>query len=134
TTTTTTTTTTATTTTPAQSRKCHTHNVAFVESGTVDATTASTLAAGANGTWSGTVVADVTKANHWAAGDKGRTVTYTFTSANLRVRLPRGTTGLKAGERVKLIGKLATVAEKCPAPSTAATPVFSKVIVHPAAA
>jgi len=118
---------------PAQSHKCMAHNVAFVESGTVDATTASTLAAGTDGTWSGTVVVDVTKANHWAAGDKGKTVTQTFTSAKLRVRMPTGTTALTAGERVKLIGKIAAVAKKCAAPATPATPVFSKVIVHPAA-
>jgi hypothetical protein len=119
---------------PAQSQKCQTHNVAYVESGTVAATPASTLAAGANGTWSGTVVATITKANHRAAGDKSKTVTYTFTSAKLRVSLPSGTTGLTAGERVKLIGKLAVVAGKCTPPTTAAAPVFSKVIVHPAAA
>jgi hypothetical protein len=118
---------------PTQSHKCQTHHVAYVESGTVAATPASTLAKNTDGTWSGTVVATITKTNHRADGDEGKTVTYTFTSAKLRVSLPSGTTGLTAGERVKLIGKLAVLAGKCPAPTTAAAPVFSKVIVHPAA-
>ena len=118
---------------PAQSHKCMPHNVGFVESGTVDATTASSLAAGTDGTWSGTVVVDVNHSNHWAAADKGKTVTQTLTSVK-HVQLPTGTTSLTAGERVKLIGKLAVVAKKCTAPATAATPVFSKVVVHPAAA
>jgi hypothetical protein len=109
------------------------HNVGYVVSGKVDATTASTLAAGTGGTWSGTVVADITQTNHHAAAAKGTTVTYTFTNATLRVRLPKNTTGLTAGERVKLIGKLAVVGKKCPPPTTPAAPVFSKVIVHPAA-
>lgn len=137
TTTTPTTPTTATTPThpahPAQSHKCMTHNVGYVESGTVAATPASTLAKNPDGTWSGTVVATITKANHHAAADKGKTVTYTFTNATLRVSMPAGTTSLTAGERVKLIGKLAVVAKKCTPPATAAAPVFSKVIVHPAA-
>lgn len=117
---------------PAQSHKCMPHNSAYIESGTVDATTASTLAS-SNGTWSGTLVVDVTRTNHAARGDKGKTVTYTFTSSNVRVRFGHGVTALAAGERVKLIGKLATVAKKCTPPSTPATPVFNKVIVQAAA-
>lgn len=117
---------------PAQSHKCKAHNVAYVESGTIDATTASTLA-GSNGTWSGTLVVDVKGSNHAAKGDRGKTVTYSFTTAKLRVRLGHGVTGFTAGERVQLIGKLATVGKKCTPLSPAATPVFSKVIVHAAA-
>ena len=117
---------------PTQSHKCKAHNVAYVESGTIDATTASTLAA-SNGSWSGTLVVDVKTTNHAAMGDKGKTVTYSFTSAKLRVRFGHGVTGFTAGERVKLIGKLATVGKDCTPLNPAATPVFSKVIVHPAA-
>lgn len=117
---------------PTQSHKCKPHNVAYVEWGTVDATTASTLA-GSNGTWTGTLVVDVTKTNHAARGDKGKTITYSFTSAKLRVRFDHGVTGFTAGERVKLIGKLATVGKNCTPLSPAATPVINKVIVHAAA-
>ena len=75
---------------------------------------------------------DVTSTNHRAKADKGTTVTYTFTDAKLKVRFDGGTTGFVAGERVKLIGKLAVVAKKCPALSPASTPVFRMVVVHPA--
>lgn len=117
---------------PTQSHKCMTHNVAYIESGTVDANTASMLTS-SNGTWSGTLVVDVTRTNHAARADKGTTVTYTFTDSNVRVRFGHGVTALAAGERVKLIGKLATVAKKCTALSPAPTPVFHRVIVLAAA-
>ena len=117
---------------PTQSHKCQPHNVAYVVSGTIDAATASTLA-GSNGVWSGALVVDVKTTSHAANAVKGTTVTYTFTSANLRVRFGHGVTGFSAGERIKLIGKLATVGKKCMPLSPPATPVFSKVIVHQAA-
>jgi hypothetical protein len=116
---------------PAQSHKCSAHKVAYVESGTVGAA-ASTLAENPDGTWSGTLVVDVTKANHWARADKRTTVTYTFTNATLRVRFDGVATGFLTGERVKLIGKLAAVGKKCTALSPAPAPVFRMVVVHPA--
>ena len=115
------------------SHRCAPHKVAYVESGTVDSATASTLAANPDGTWSGTLVVDVMHVNHWAKADKDTTVTYTFTNATLHVHFDGATTGLAAGEHVKLIGKLATVAKKCTALSPAATPDFGTVVVHPAA-
>lgn len=117
---------------PSKSHKCMPHNVAYVEGGTIDAATPSTLTANADGTWSGTLVVDVTTANHAARADRHQTVTYTFTDAKLRVRFDGGTTAFTAGERVKLIGKEATVAKKCTALSPAATPVFRRLVVHPA--
>jgi hypothetical protein len=114
------------------SHKCAPHNVAYVESGTVDSATPSTLAANPDGTWSGTLVVDVKHANHWAKADKATTVTYTFTNAKLRMHFDGGATGFTAGERVQLIGKLAVVAKNCTAPNPAATPVFRVVVVHPA--
>lgn len=117
---------------PSKSHKCAPHKVAYVESGTVDSATASTLTANSDGTWSGTLVLDVTHVSHFAKADKGQTVTYTFTNAKLRVRLDGDATGFTAGERVKLIGKLATVGKKCAALSPAATPEFRMVVVHPA--
>jgi len=116
-----------------KSHKCKPHNVAYTESGVVDAATASTLTQNSDGTWSGTLVVDVTRTNHAAKADKGQTVSYSFDAAKLRVRFDGGTTGFTAGERVRLIGKLATVAKKCTALSPAATPVFRMVVVHPAA-
>lgn len=112
-------------------RACAPHSVAYIESGVVDAATPSTLAQNADGTWSGTLVVDVTEANHWAAADKGTTVTDTFTAAALRVRFDGGTTAFTAGERVRLIGALAAVGRRCTAPSPAPAPVFRAVVVHP---
>lgn len=117
----------------ASSRKCQPHNVAYVESGTIDQATASTLASNPDGTWSGTLVIDVTKANHHAKADTGKTITYTVTSAKLRVRFDGDATGFSAGERVKVIAKIAAVAGKCTAAGPAASPVLNTVVVHPAA-
>lgn len=114
-----------------QSRACAPHNLAYVESGVVDAATSSTLTQNADGTWSGTLVVDVTEANHRAKADKGTTVTYTFTGATLDVRFDGGTTAFSAGERVRLIGALAVVGKRCAAPSPAPGPVFRTVVVHP---
>jgi hypothetical protein len=118
--------------THAQSHKCKPHNVAYVESGTLDSATASTLAQNSDGTWSGTLVVDVTRTNHAARADKGQTKTYTFTANKLRVKFDGGATGFTAGERVKLIGKLASVAKKCAALDPAPAPTFRMVVVHPA--
>lgn len=117
----------------SRSHRCKAHSVAYIESGTVDSATPSTLAANPDGTWSGTLVLDVTRTNHRAKTDKGATVTYTFANAKLRVVFDGGTSGFAAGERVQLVGKLATVAKKCTAASPAPAPVFRLVVVHPAA-
>lgn len=113
----------------SHSHKCQAHNRAYVEGGTVDSTTASTLAQNTDGTWSGTLVVDVTHANHAARADKGQTVTYTFTNAPVNVVFDNGSTGFTAGEPVQLIGKIAATGRRCPAPSTAPTPVFKRIVV-----
>ncbi len=115
-----------------QAHRCMPHNRAYVESGTVDATTASTLAENTDGSWSGTLVVDVKNANHMAKADKGQTVTYTFTDAKLAVHFDGGTTGFSAGERVTLIGKEAFLPRRCTASGSAPEPVFRMVVVHPA--
>jgi hypothetical protein len=115
-----------------KSHKCKPHNTGYIESGTVDVATASTLAMNTDGTWSGTLVVDVTRTNHWAKGAKGTTVTTTFTNAELKVHFDGGTSGFTGGERVKVIGKLAVVGKKCPALTPPATPMFRMVVVHPA--
>ncbi|MFL5821981.1 MAG: hypothetical protein ACJ764_00910 [Solirubrobacteraceae bacterium] len=116
----------------SHSHRCSPHRAAYVERGTVDADTASTLADNGDGTWSGTLVVDVTRASHRARGDVGSTVTYTFESAPLRVRFAGGATGFTAGERVRLIGKIAVVRKRCAAPDPVPAPVFRMVGVHPA--
>jgi hypothetical protein len=108
------------------------HSVGYLESGIVDGTTGSTLTVNPDDTWSGTLVVDVTRANHWAKADRGTTATYTFTNAKLTVRFDAGTTSFAAGERVKLIGKLAAVAGGCTAIAPVPSPSFRMVVVHPA--
>ena len=98
----------------SQSHKCRPHDVGYVESGIVDAGTPSTLAQKSDGSWSGTLVVDVTRSNHWAKVDKGTTVTETFTDAKLRVRFDGTTSGFTAGERVHLIGNVPLVAKNAP--------------------
>jgi hypothetical protein len=112
---------------PAQSHKCAARDVAYVVSGKVDGAT--TLAQNPDGTWTGMLVVDVPKTNH---GAKGTTGSFTFTSAKLSVRFDGGTTVFKAGERVKLIGKLDVVSKNCPALNPPASPEFRMVVVHPA--
>jgi hypothetical protein len=116
----------------SQSHRCSAHDGAYIESGTLDNATASTLAANPDGTWSGALVVDVTATNHRAKADKGTIVTYTFTNAHLTVRFDGGATGFAAGERVKLIGKVAAVATRCAAQTPVPAPVFRAVVVHPA--
>jgi hypothetical protein len=117
---------------PSRSHKCKPRNTAYVESGTVDTAAASTLAANSDGTWSGTLVVDVSKANHAAKRDKATTVTYTFSNAKLKVRFDGGASGFGASERIKLIGKLAAVGKRCAPLDPVPTPVFRMVVVHPA--
>lgn len=117
---------------PSQSHRCTPHNVAYLVSGTVDGTTGSTLAVNPDGTWSGTLAVDVSRANHWAKADKGTTVTYPFTDAKLTVRFDGGTSDFAAGERVKLIGKLAVVSKNCTTVTPASSAAFRTVVVHPA--
>ena len=116
----------------SKSHKCAPHNVAYIVSGTVDATTPSTLAANSDGTWSGAAVIDVTQTNHWAHAVKGTTQTYTFTNSKLSVQMANGATSFAAGDPVKMIGKIAVVSKKCTQPTTAAQPVFRQAVVSPA--
>ena len=117
---------------PSRSHQCTPHNVAYLEAGTVDSGTGSTLAVNPDGTWSGTLVLDVTRANRWARADKGTTVTYPFTNAKLTVRFDGATGGFAAGEHVKLIGRLAAVSKKCTTLTPAPSPAFHTIVVHPA--
>lgn len=71
------------------------------------------------------------RANHWAKADKGKTVTYTLIASHLRVRLNGGTTGFSAGERVKLVGKLAVLATTCSATGAPGTPRSARSLFTP---
>jgi hypothetical protein len=111
----------------AKSHKCVAHNVAYTASGTLVSWSATPTS---DGRFSGTITVDVTRANHHAAGQKGTSYTYTLT--NTRVRFAKGTNPPVAGDRVKLIGAITSVAKKCTDQSGAGTITVRKVDVSPA--
>lgn len=102
------------------SHKCVPHKVAYVASGTLESWS---LTLNKDGTYSGTVTVKVTHTNHHAAADKGTIKQYKGKEVeNVRVTFgladtnKDGTVGLDdlaKGDRVKLIGKIEVLAEKC---------------------
>jgi hypothetical protein len=92
---------------PSTSHKCTAHHVAFVASGTLVSWAATK---NSDGTYSGTVVVNVTRTNHHAAGSKGA---QTFTLTNAKAHFSKNATPPAAGDRVRLIGKITAVAKKC---------------------
>lgn len=118
-----------------KSHKCKPHKVAYVAVGTL---VSQTLAqdAGAN-TYSGDVVVNVTRTNRHARADKGQQVTYTLTNARITFGLADtnndGSVGLDdlvAGDRVRVIGKITTLAKKCDKSNFTATTTIRKVVFH----
>lgn len=105
-------------------RKCATHEVAYIVSGTLVSDTL-TKDAHAN-TYSGQVTVKVTHVNRHARAVLGQTETYTL--QNARVRGSIAVTALKPGDRVKLIGKTASAQRKCE--SSATMPTITKLILH----
>jgi hypothetical protein len=122
---------------PAKSHKCTPHKVAYRASGTLVSETL-TQTAGADtpkrgdDRYSGPLMVGVTKTNHHAA--KGE---QTYTLDNARVRFydadHNGTTDPpKAGDGVKLIGKITTLPKKCDHTGFTATTTIRKVDFKPA--
>jgi hypothetical protein len=121
-----------------KSHKCTAHKVGYVARGNL---VSQTLAKNADGTYSGDVVVEVAHTNHHAAGDKGKTVTYTVANAHVTFGLPDtnsdGTVGvddLVKGDRVHLIGKITALAKKCDPTEFKATTTIRKIVFHAPAA
>jgi hypothetical protein len=121
--------------THGKSHKCKPHKVAYVAVGTL---VSQTLAqdAGAS-TYSGDVVVNVTRTNRHGRADKGQQVTYTLTHARITFGLADtnndGTVGLDdlaAGDRVRAIGKITTLAKKCDKSNFTAETTIRKVVFH----
>jgi hypothetical protein len=119
---------------PGNSHKCKPHKVAYVASG---ALVSQTLAKNADGTYSGEVTVEVKSTNHHGAGDKGKTKAYkvenvhvTFGLADTNSDGSVGLDDLKAGDRVKLIGKITTLAKKCSQSEFTATTTIRKIVFH----
>jgi hypothetical protein len=119
---------------PGNSHKCTPHKVAYVASGTLVLTT---LKKNADGTYSGEVTVNVKHTNHHAAADKGKNTTYKVENVRVTFGLPDansdGSVGLddvKAGDRVKLIGKITTLAKKCAKGEFTPTKTIRKIVFH----
>jgi hypothetical protein len=107
-------------------RKCTTHEVAYIASGTLVSDTL-TRNAPAN-TYSGQVIVDITRANRHASAVLGKTETYTLQSA--RVRGPIAVTAIKPGDRVKLIGTTTSMRPKCESNAATPTVTITKLVFH----
>jgi hypothetical protein len=132
--------------------RCVPHRVAYVASGllvsqtlTLDGDTSSppptdTTAAvhpSAGDTYSGTLIVDIKHTNHHAAGDKGKTVTYTVSDVRVRFGLPDangdGAVGLddvQPGARVKLIGAITKVAPRCDHSTFTPETTIRQIVFH----
>jgi hypothetical protein len=119
---------------PGNSHKCKPHKVAYVASGKL---VSQTLAKNADGTYSGVVNVEVKRSNHHAAGDQGKTKEYklenvrvTFGLADTNSDGSVGLDDLKAGDRVKLIGKITALAKKCSQSGFTATTTIRKIVFN----
>jgi hypothetical protein len=114
---------------PGGSHKCKAHKIAYVAGGKVES---SSLTKNSDGTYSGTLVVDVAKADHAGKTDKGKTVTYTLNHA--RVKFDHGTANPPAaGDRVQVIGKVTTLSKHCDHTGFTPTVTVRQVVVHPPA-
>jgi hypothetical protein len=122
---------------PGNSHKCKPHKVGYVASGTL---VSQTLAKNADGTYSGEVTIEVKRTNHHAAGDKGKTRTYkekelenvhvTFGLADTNGDGSVGLDDVKAGDQVKVIGKITALAKKCNQSAFTATTTIRKIVFN----
>jgi len=118
-----------------KSHRCLPHGVAYVASGTLVSWTL-TKDENAN-TYSGEVEVEVTRTNHHALADKGKTVKYTVSKAHvtfgLRDTNNDGTVGpddLAKGDSVHLIGKITTLAKKCSQTGFTAETTIRRIVFH----
>jgi hypothetical protein len=134
---------------PGKSHKCRVHKVAYVASGLLvsqtltkdggptTTSTSASLHGNPNGTYSGDVTVDVKHTNHHARGDKGTTVTYSVSHVRVTFALPdvnndgsSGLDDLQAGDRVKLIGKITTLAKRCDHSGFTAQTTIRHIVFH----
>jgi len=109
--------------------KCAPHKVAFIVSGTLVELVG--FHENTDGTFSGEIKLTVTHKNHHATSEPSYTLTnvhVTFGLSDVNNDGKRNLEDVKLGDRVKLIGALASVAKKCP--KTTAAPTFRKVVFN----
>lgn len=113
----------------SKSHKCKPHGVAYVIGGTL---VSGALTANTDGTYSGTVTVHVTQVNHHAKGDKATDKAYTLDHAKLNLN-GEDPAALVVGSKVKLIGKITTIAKKCDHTGFTATTTFKRGTITPPA-
>jgi hypothetical protein len=111
----------------AKPHKCVPHGVAYIASG---ALVSGSLTLNPDGTYSGTLTVHVTKTNHHARADKGTDKSYTLDHAKAKLHGETGAT-LTAGSRVKLRGKITTLAKKCDQTGFTPTITIKKADIKP---
>jgi hypothetical protein len=96
-----------------------------------------TLTKGLNGSHSGGVTIRVIRTNRHAAADKGTTKAYTVANAHIVFALADtnhdrsvGVDDLKDRDRVKLIGKITTLARRCNQSGFTATITIRRIVFH----
>jgi hypothetical protein len=119
---------------PGQSHKCTPHKVAYVASGTL---VSQTLTKNANGTYSGEATIKVTHTNHHAIGDEGATKAYKVEDVHVTFALTDtnndgsvGLDDLEEGDRVRLIGKITTLAKRCSQSGFTSTTTIRRIVFH----
>lgn len=118
-----------------KSHKCKAHKVAYVATGTL---VSQTLAKDADGGYSGDVVVNVTRTNRHAKADKGTQVTYTLADTPVVLDVADlnangvALDDLVAGNVVKVIGKVTTLAKKCDQSTFRAEKTIRRVAFHTA--
>jgi hypothetical protein len=112
------------------SHHCKPHSEGYVAGGVVDAgSPTAALTKTGHHKYSGTLIVDVTKTNHQARGDKGKTVTYTLKDAD--VHFSHGTSNPPvAGDRVQVIGRITTLNSRCDQTGFTPTVTVRHVNVH----
>ncbi|HEX4837683.1 MAG TPA: hypothetical protein VFV03_04070 [Solirubrobacteraceae bacterium] len=119
---------------PGQSHKCALHKVGYVASGTL---VKQTLTKNADGTYSGEVEVEVTRTNHHAAADNGKTVIYKVMNVHVTFGLTDtnndgsvGLDDLAKSDRVHLNGKITALAKKCNQSGFTAETTIRRIVFH----
>jgi hypothetical protein len=120
---------------PEGSHKCKPHSVAYVASGTL--ASLPTLTKNTDGTYSGEVEVEVKHTNHHAKKDNNTTKKYevknvrvTFGLADANKDGSVGVDDLMKGDRVKLIGRITTLAKKCSQNGFTPTTTIRHLVFH----
>jgi len=111
----------------AKPHKCVPHGVAYVVSGTL---VSGSLTKNSDKTYSGTVTVHVTRTNSHARAAKGTDQSYTLNHAKAKLHGETAAT-LTASSRVRLSGKVTTLAKKCGHTGFTATVTIKKADIKP---